>query len=135
MGQYTQASVLIALAITTFVVFGLTLFACQTSIDFTGCGPYLFVAMLCLMAFGFFCWLGSVFMSGPAWEMMRLMYACGGALLFSFYIVYDTQLIVGGKHRRANEFSIDDYAFAAISLYLDIVQLFLYLLRIFGDRR
>ena len=66
-------------------------------------------------------------------QTLQLVYAWAGALLFSFFIVYDTQLIVGGKH--SHEFSIDDYAFAAISLYLDIVQLFLYLLRIFGQRR
>jgi hypothetical protein len=133
--QYTQESVLIALGITTFVVFGLTLFACQTKMDFTGCGPYLFVGMLCLMAFGFFIWLGSFFLGSEAFTTLRLLYACGGATLFSFYLVYDTQLIVGGKHQRRNEFSLDDYAFAAISLYIDIVQLFLYLLEIFGQRR
>merc|ERR1712032_461746 len=101
----------------------------------TGCGPYLFVALLCLMAFGFFMFLGSFFLGGAAMRTMDIMYACGGALIMSFYIVYDTQLIVGGKHQRANEFSVDDYAFAAISLYIDIVQLFMYLLQLFGDRR
>merc|ERR1712137_355304 len=121
--------------ITTFVVFGLTLFACQTKYDFTGCGPYLLVALLCLMAFGSFVLLGSFILSNTTMQKMGFMYACAGALIMSFYIVYDTQLIVGGKHQRSHEFSIDDYAFAAISLYIDIIQLFLYLLRLFGDRR
>jgi hypothetical protein len=40
------------------------------------------------------------------------------------YLVYDTQLIVGGNHRK-HQFSIDDYAMAAICLYIDIIQLFL----------
>merc|ERR1719401_1528156 len=132
--RYTQESVLIALGVTIILVGALTLFACQTKYDFTGCGPYLFVGFLCLFMLGFFIWLGSFFLTGPAFQTLRLMYACGGALLFSFYIVYDTQLILGGKHQRSHEFSIDDYCFAAISLYLDIVQLFLFLLRIFGDR-
>jgi len=134
--QYTRESVIITLGITSFIVFALTLFACQTSIDFTGCGPYLFVGLLCLSLFGFFMWLSSFFLlGGPAFQTMNLVYACGGALLFSCYIVYDTQLIVGGKHGRSNEFTVDDYVPAAISLYLDIVQLFIFLLRIFGDRR
>jgi len=132
--QYTTASVAMAFGILTVVVFGLTVFACQTKYDFTGCGPYLFVGILCLMAFGFFMWLGSFFLTGESMRTLNLLYACGGALLFSFYIVYDTQLIVGGKHQRNHEFSIDDYAFAAINLYLDIVQLFIFLLRIFGER-
>lgn len=133
--QYTTASVVMAFGILTVVVFALTVFACQTKIDFTGCGPYLFVGILCLMAFGFFMWLGSLFLSPESMQIMNILYACGGALLFSFYIVYDTQLIVGGKNERTNEIGIDDYAFAAISLYLDIVQLFLFLLRMFGQRR
>lgn len=133
--QYTQESVLIALGLTAFIVCSLTLFACQTSYDFTGMGPYLFVACMVLMGFGFVLSLAAMFGSvGPAWHGMRLCYSAAGALLFSMYIVYDTQLIVGGKHSRC-QFSIDDYAMAAISLYIDIVQLFLYLLQLFGDRR
>jgi hypothetical protein len=133
--QYTKESVLIALAITALVVCALTLFACQTSYDFTGFGPYLFVACIVLMGFGFVLSIaGYVGGTGEAWTTARLVYSACGALLFSMYIVYDTQLIVGGKHSRC-QFSIDDYAMAAISLYIDIVQLFLYLLQLFGERR
>lgn len=133
--QYTIPSVIMALGITCGIVFALTIFACQTKFDFTGCGPYLLVGCLCLMVFGLFTWLGSWFLTGEAFHTLRVLYACGGAFLMSCYIIYDTQLIVGGKHQRAHEFSIDDYAFAALSLYIDIVQLFLYLLQIFGQRR
>lgn len=133
--QYDTSTVVMAFGVLTVVVFALTVFACQTSIDFTGCGPYLFVGILCLMAFGFFMWLASFFADSESMRTLNLVYACGGALLFSFYIVYDTQLIVGGKHQRSHEFGVDDYAFAAINLYLDIVNLFLYLLQIFGNRR
>ena len=38
-------------------------------------------------------------------------------MVFSFYIVYDTQLIVGGKHRKY-QFSTDDYVIASVSFYL-----------------
>lgn len=134
--QYTQESVLICLGITAFVVFALTLFACQTKIDFTGMGPYLFCAAMVLTGFGFM--LTIVSMSGggggEAFQTMRLVYAAGGALIFSMYIVYDTQLIIGGKHHK-HQFSIDDYCMAAINLYIDIIQLFLFMLQLFGDRR
>merc|ERR1712107_934309 len=120
--QYTQRSVLIALAITAIVVLSLTLFACQTSYDFTGMGPYLFCACMVMIAFGFVMMIASLAgVSDSSMHGIRLVYAACGALLFSMYIVYDTQLIVGGKHGR--KFSIDDYAMAAISLYIDIVQL------------
>jgi len=132
--QYTQASVLIALGITCLVVFGLTAFACQTKYDFTGCGPYLFCACLVLMGFSFTLWIASMAgLGGPAFKTARLVYSAMGALLFSAYIVFDTQMIVGGTHKY--QFSVDDYAMGAIMLYIDIIQLFLHLLRIFGSRR
>jgi len=51
--QYTRESVLICLGITALVVFSLSLFACQTSYDFTGFGPYLFCALMVLVGFSF----------------------------------------------------------------------------------
>ena len=53
-----------------------------------------------------------------------------GALIFSLYIVYDTQMMMGGKHKYS--LSPEEYIFAALNLYLDIINLFLYLLSIFG---
>merc|ERR550539_917777 len=82
--QYTKESVLIALGITALIVLSLTIFACQTSYDFTGFGPYLFCAMMCLCGFGFVLMLVSMCgLTGPAFQTMRLVYAAGGALLFS----------------------------------------------------
>merc|ERR1719359_1889034 len=86
--QYTQRSVLIALAITALVVCSLSLFACQTSYDFTGMGPYLFCALMVMMGFGFVMMLAS--WTGIGYEAMkgwRILYSVFGALLFSMYIV------------------------------------------------
>lgn len=134
---YTVPSVLIVTGVTAFVVFGLTLFACQTSFDFTGAGPYLVCALFVLMGIGFCLVIGSMlgFAGDPAFRALNIVYAAIGALLFSFYIVFDTQLIVGGKHENSHEFEIDDYCMAAISLYLDILNLFTMLLALFGERR
>ncbi|CAK0855964.1 unnamed protein product [Prorocentrum cordatum] len=82
--QYTQESVLIALGITCLVVVGLTAFACQTTYDFTGCGPYLFCACLVLMGFSFTLWIASIAgLHGPAFQTARLVYSAMGAMLFS----------------------------------------------------
>lgn len=134
--SYTQESILIAMGLTLFVVFALTLFACQTSIDFTGFGPYLFCALCVLMGFSFIVMMAAMLggADSEAFDTMRLVYAACGALLFSMYIIYDTQLILGGKHNK-NQFSIDDYAFAAVNIYVDIIQLFVYILELFGDRK
>jgi FtsH-binding integral membrane protein len=132
---YTLDTVLLAVGVTAFIVLALTLFACQTQVDFTGFGPYLFAGSMCLMAFGMFFWIGSMLGLGatPLFKPLYLAYSCMGTLLFSFYIVFHTQQIVGGKHRL--QFSVDDYAVAAINLYIDIIQLFLFILRMVGRRR
>ena len=60
------------------------------------------------------------------------MLICGIAvMIFSFYLIYDTQLIMGGKRY---EIDIDDYILGAIILYTDIITIFIYLLKIFGGR-
>ena len=125
---YTVQSVLIALATVTAVTLALSLFAIQTKYDFTGMGPYLLVASIVLVIFGF------ILIFLPFNSVAQKVYAGIGALLFSLYLVYDTQLIVGGTHRK-HQFEIDDYAMAAICLYIDIIQIFMYILTLVGDRR
>ncbi|CAD7947490.1 unnamed protein product [Amoebophrya sp. A25] len=49
-------------------------------------------------------------------------------LCVSIYLVFYFQMIIGGKHRR-NQFSIDDYALAASCLFLEIIELFLLMLK------
>ena len=127
--RYSVKSVLIAVATVTAVVLALSLFALQTKIDFTGWGPYLLAGSVVLIVFGFVL----IFVKDGS-GIAQKVYAGIGALLFSMYLVYDTQLIAGGSHRK-HQFSVDDYAVAAICLYIDIIQLFMYILALFGDRR
>lgn len=129
--QYTSASVWMGLATTAVVSGSLMAYAKYTKADFTGMGAYLFAAMMALIGFSFIAMIASFFM--PVHGFVWVLNLCG-ALLFSMYIVYDTQLILGGKNRKY-EIGIDDYVFASITLYLDIINLFLYLMELFGDRR
>eukprot|EP00931_Biecheleriopsis_adriatica_P121025 TRINITY_DN96108_c0_g1_i1.p1 TRINITY_DN96108_c0_g1~~TRINITY_DN96108_c0_g1_i1.p1 ORF type:complete len:251 (+),score=46.25 TRINITY_DN96108_c0_g1_i1:86-838(+) len=133
--QYTVQSVLVTLAITAFVSLSLIGFASQTRHDFTGMMPYLFAASMALCAFGFIMMIVAMCGGGHsgAFQTMNMLYAGLGAVLFSGYIVLDVQMIVNGKGRF--RFAVDDYCMAAINIYLDIIQLFLYLLQLFGDRR
>ena len=54
------------------------------------------------------------------------------AMLYSFYLIIDTQLIMGG---RKKEFRSDQYIMGAVMLYTDIVQLFITLLHLIGEQR
>mmetsp|Transcript_85225 Transcript_85225/g.166716 ORF Transcript_85225/g.166716 Transcript_85225/m.166716 type:complete len:110 (+) Transcript_85225:228-557(+) len=109
----------------------MTLFAWTTKLDFTGFRIYFMAAGIALCVFGLAISILSCF-TVVKWAIMA--YDFLAVLLFTFYIVYDTQLILGGDDRKA-QFGVDDYCFAAISLYLDIINLFLHLLSLFGERR
>jgi len=121
--RYKTDTLLIAVGITLAVVIGLTIFAFQTKIDFTGCGVYLFVICLVFFVFGIF---AMIFRS----KVLQVVYAAMGAGIFSIYLVFDTQLMMGGKHKYS--ISPEDYIMAALSLYVDIIQLFLMILRLVG---
>lgn len=121
---YEAKEVLIALGICVVVVFGLTIFALQSKIDFTAMGGALLVALLCLMMLGIF---AAIFRGN---NVLNLVYACLGAFIFGLYIIFDTQMMMGGKHRYALD--PEEYIFASLNLYLDIINLFLFILRIVG---
>ena len=57
-------------------------------------------------------------------------FGAAGALVFSLYLIYDTQLMLGGKHKYA--LSPEEYIFAALNIYLDVINLFRYILLIVG---
>ena len=60
----------------------------------------------------------------------QIGYSAIGAVIMSFIIVYDTQIMIGGKHKYS--ISPEEYIFAALNLYVDIIRLFLYILAIVG---
>mmetsp|Transcript_16413 Transcript_16413/g.37865 ORF Transcript_16413/g.37865 Transcript_16413/m.37865 type:complete len:198 (+) Transcript_16413:2-595(+) len=62
------------------------------------------------------------------------LYSFLGATLFSFYLAYHTKLIVSGKHTKY-QMNEKDYVFGAMSLYNDIINMFIYILRIVGSDR
>mmetsp|Transcript_74279 Transcript_74279/g.192990 ORF Transcript_74279/g.192990 Transcript_74279/m.192990 type:complete len:242 (+) Transcript_74279:95-820(+) len=129
--MYTWQSVVLSAGITVGIFIGMTVFAWTTKTDFTGYGPYLFGAMLTLMVFGFT--LSIMSLCGVHIKWLTMLYDFLAVLLFTFYIVFDTQMIIGGDHQIS--FNIDDYCFAALNLYLDIINLFLHLLALLGDRK
>ncbi|XP_053696703.1 protein lifeguard 1 [Sabethes cyaneus] len=123
---FRSEEVLLAVGITAAVCLALTLFAFQTKWDFTVMGGILFVAVIILLVFG----LIAVFFPG---KTITLIYASLGVLLFSIYLVYDTQLMMGGQHKYS--ISPEEYVFAALNLYLDIINLFLFILTLIGGSR
>ncbi|CDO75649.1 hypothetical protein BN946_scf184941.g2 [Trametes cinnabarina] len=112
--------VLQALLITVGVFLGLTLFTMQSKYDFSGLGSYLFVGLFALLMTG----LVGIFI--PFSRTMDIIFAIGGCLIFSGYIIYDTYIIT-------KRVSPDEYIVASISLYLDFINLFINILRLLND--
>src|SRR5699024_11153882 len=105
---YEANSVMLALVLTLGIFVALTLFACQSKYDFTNWMPYLFGGLWFLILFGF---VAAFF---PRSSTVELIYGGVGALIFSAYILVDTQLVLRHYH-------VEEEIAAAISLYLDIV--------------
>ncbi|KAJ0000181.1 hypothetical protein NQD34_012023, partial [Periophthalmus magnuspinnatus] len=124
---FDAEAVLWAMLATALVSLALSLFAFQSKVrswDFTMLNGSLWVLLWTLLLFGLLC---AILRS----QFDYIAYACLGTLVFSLYLVFDTQLIVGGKHRKYT-MTPEEYVFAALNLYLDIVSLFLLLLQLIG---
>ena len=120
---YSIEAVLIAMGSTCIITLGLTLFACQTKIDFTSKGAYIFAIFMVFFCFGFF----MIFFYS---RVMQVVYGCIGVLIFSLFLVYDTQLLIGGRKYELTE---EEYVFGALTIYIDVIQIFLYILSILGN--
>jgi protein lifeguard len=118
---YESRIVIQALILTLGIFAFLTLFACQSKYDFTSWMPYLFGALWILIIFGFMA------MFFPHGKTIELVYGVVAALIFSGYILVDTQLVMRHYH-------VEEEIAASISLYLDILNLFLAILRILNSQ-
>lgn len=119
---YEVGIVLNAVVLTAGIFVFLTLFACQTKYDFTSWMPYLFGGLWALILFGFMA------MFFPYNSTAELIYGGITALIFSGYILVDTQMVLRKHH-------VEEEIAAAISLYLDIINLFLAILRILNSQQ
>lgn len=122
--------VLVAIGITAAVCLAISLFAIQTKIDFTMCGGLLFALCMVLMLFGIsvlICYL----ITGNSFQtyVMQCVYGGIAALVFSLFLAYDTQMLIGGRKYQLSE---EEYVYGALQLYMDIVYLFIIILSLFG---
>ncbi|XP_006006956.1 protein lifeguard 2a [Latimeria chalumnae] len=125
---HNTKSVMLCIGITAMVCLCVTLFCFQTKFDFTSCHGLMFAVMMALfltglvmvftVPFGYIPWLQTV-------------YAGLGALAFTLFLAYDTQLLIGN---RRYSLSPEEHVFGALCLYMDIVYIFIFLLQLFGSR-
>lgn len=115
---HDTVAVIITMGATLAITVAIIAFSAQTRFDFTICYGLLLILSVDLIMFGFFC---TFYYSYVA----EIAYGCLGALLFSLFLMVDCQLLMGTMSYRL---SPEEYVSAALTIYLDIILIFLYLL-------
>mmetsp|Transcript_8051 Transcript_8051/g.21445 ORF Transcript_8051/g.21445 Transcript_8051/m.21445 type:complete len:249 (+) Transcript_8051:55-801(+) len=120
---YQANVVLLAVGVTAATVSALALFALNTKMDLTMMGGSLLGLLFTLL-------FASILQAFIHVSWLQWAISVGGATLFSAYLVFDIQLLMG---EGAVSISPDEYVFGALTLYLDVLNLFLYLLQIINE--
>ena len=111
--------ILRAAGATTVATGGLTLYALTTKRDFTMLGGMLYSCLLGLLALG----IMQYFVGGNLLQSGR---AALGTFVFCGYLIVNTQMMMGGN--KAKQLRPNEHIMAAITLYTDILNLFLHIL-------
>jgi FtsH-binding integral membrane protein len=110
-------------ALLTLVAFGgLTTYAFVSRRDFSAWGGFFMIGVLVL----FVAMLVNMFMHSAA---IALWTSAIGVLIFSGLLVFDTWRIL-----RSGAFGQDDYVIAAVQIYLDLLNMFMFILTLLGGR-
>jgi len=127
---YTGASVAMTFFVTAGTFGAMSLWGYTTKRDLTGFGSFLFMGLIGILLAS----LANFFFKSPA---MDFVISVLGVLIFTGLTAWDTQKIkntyyaVGGDVAVAGKAAI----MGALSLYLDFLNIFLFLLRFLGNRR
>lgn len=118
LGLPNGASAVVSAFLMTTIIFGvMSVYAMKTSKDLASWGKILFISVIVIL-------IGSVvniFLGSP---MLQVGIAAIATLVFSLYIAFDTQMLLRGAFSSPVE--------AAIALYLDVLNIFISLLQLFG---
>ena len=117
------------------VYFGvMAVYGATTRRDLTGWGPKLFAGLIAMLVCSL---VGSLFsLFGMSFGVMDLVLCAIGLLIFMGLTAYDTQMLkhhyayFGGDAAMLHKASI----IGALNLYLDFINIFLYILRMVGRR-
>jgi FtsH-binding integral membrane protein len=128
--RYTGASIAQTFLLTATAFGGLSLVGYTTKKDLTGFGSFLIMGLWGLIGAS----LINVFLGN---SMMALIVNVLGVLIFAGLIAYDTQKLKMTYYQLADSEAGKSVAtsYGALSLYLDFINLFQFLLALFGNRR
>lgn len=127
---FTEASIFATFLVTSGMFGAMALYGYFTRADLTAMGSYLIMALVGIIIGG----LVNIFLKS---ESFNYLLSAGGVIVFTLLTAYDVQKI---KH-LTQEMAADRQTMskicivAALTLYLDFVNLFLYLLQFMGRRK
>jgi modulator of FtsH protease len=116
-GTVSQAALL------TFAAFGgLSLYATLSRRDFSAWGSFFIIGLIVLL-------VAMVINAFVASAAASLWISAVGVLVFAGLLVFDTWRLL-----RSGTFGQDDYVIAAVQIYLDLLNMFLFILSLLGNR-
>lgn len=127
---YTLSSIFITFAVTAVMFGAMALYGYVTNADLTSMGSYLFMALVGLIIGG----LVNMFLQSPGFQYAL---SAVGVLVFTLLTAYDVQKIkyLMEQLREDRQTMAKISILCALTLYLDFVNLFLYLLQFMGRRK
>ena len=125
---YTGESIARVFFITAAAFAGLSLYGYTTKKDLSGLGTFAIMGVFGVLIAS----IVNIFLASTA---LQFMISVGGVLVFSILTAYDTQRI----KEMYSEIDASDVAgkkaiMGALTLYLDFINLFMFLLQLFGNR-
>ena len=123
---YEMMSIMYVFGITSIIFLIFALIGYYTNIDLTKIGVYLFMILIGVII----CSIINIFVGSYKFDLI-LTIIC--LIVFIIYIAFDIQVIKRKMYNIANE---ENFAiFGALQLYLDFINVFIRLLRLFGRSR
>ncbi len=125
---YTGGSIAATFFATAGAFAGLSLFGYTTKKDLSGFGTFLIMGVIGLLI----AMVINIFLQS---SMLELAISAIGVLIFAGLTAYDTQRLKNEYAQlRGTEFAGKAIILGALSLYLDFINMFLFLLRFMGNR-
>ncbi|HEY9549877.1 MAG TPA: Bax inhibitor-1/YccA family protein [Kiloniellaceae bacterium] len=125
---YTDASITRVFFITAGAFAGLSLFGYTTKKNLSGMGSFLFMGLIGII-------LASVVNIFLASSALQFVISVVGVLVFAGLTAYDTQQIKNMYYAAdSGEVATKKSIMGALRLYLDFLNMFLFLLQLFGNR-
>lgn len=130
---YTTASITKAFFVASATFGGMSLYGYTTKKDLTSMGSFLFMGLFGIIIAS----LVNIFLKSSAIDFVISFLGVG---IFTGLIAYDTQKLKRQYFQLSGSAGGSDIVakvsiFGALTLYLDFINLFIMLLRLFGDRR